>query len=40
MDAFLAGSFSHKLCSLCTTPLLLIPVETNLSFDFKITSSL
>lgn len=27
MDAFLTGSFSHKLCSLCTTPLLLIPVE-------------
>ncbi len=35
MDAFLAGSFSHKLCSLCTTPLLLIPVENNLSFDCK-----
>ena len=26
MEAFLTGSFSHKLCSLCTTPLLLIPV--------------
>jgi nucleotide-binding universal stress UspA family protein len=26
MEAFLAGSFSHKLCSLCTTPLLLLPV--------------
>lgn len=26
MEAFLAGSFSHKLCSLCTMPLLLIPV--------------
>ena len=26
IEAFLTGSFSHKLCSLCTTPLLLIPV--------------
>jgi nucleotide-binding universal stress UspA family protein len=26
MEAFLTGSFSHKLCSLCTTPLLLVPV--------------
>lgn len=26
LEAFWAGSFSHKLCSLCTTPLLLIPV--------------
>ncbi len=29
MEGFLAGSFSHKLCSLCTTPLLLIPVVSD-----------
>lgn len=29
MEAFLAGSFSHKLCSLCTIPLLLIPVVSD-----------
>ncbi len=28
IEAFFSGSFSHKLCSLCTTPLLLIPVKT------------
>lgn len=35
MDVFLAGSFSHKLCNLCATLLLLIPVENDLSSDFK-----
>lgn len=29
MEGFLAGSFSNKLCSLCTTPLLLIPVVSH-----------
>ena len=35
MEAFLAGSFSHKLCSLCTTPLLLIPVENGPASNLK-----
>jgi nucleotide-binding universal stress UspA family protein len=35
MEAFLAGSFSHKLCSLCTTPLLLIPLENDPASNLK-----
>ena len=35
MEAFLAGSFSHKLCSLSITPLLLIPVENGPASNLK-----